>query len=158
MMHPVRIRHSRTLIHRQPENFLFYNVFTRENATYFLRKSSSPFSLQELRPLTPLKEKNRFTSLTVIGMTKIMCNNKAFHGQHRIEKSYNVGDIVWLQLNKERLHGPSKKIKDLQYDPFEVLEKVGDNAYILNLPPYMHIYSIVNVENLKLYEPSMLDQ
>jgi hypothetical protein len=32
------------------------------------------------------------------------------------------------------------------------------NAYRLSLPPYMHIYSIVNVDNLKLYEPSMLDQ
>jgi hypothetical protein len=56
-------------------NFLFYRVFTRENATCFLRKSSSPFSLQELRPLTPLKAIDRFTSLTVIGMMKIMCNN-----------------------------------------------------------------------------------
>ena len=25
-------------------------------------------------------------------------------------------------------------------------------------PPYMCIYSVVNVKNLKLYEPSMLDQ
>jgi hypothetical protein len=55
-------------------NFLFNKVFTRENATSFLRKSSSPFSFQELRPLTPLKEIDRFTSLTVIGMKKIMCN------------------------------------------------------------------------------------
>jgi hypothetical protein len=69
-----------------------------------------------------------------------------------------VGDRVWLQLNKERLQGPGKKIKALWYGPFEVLEKVGDNAYRLNLPPYMHIYSVVNVENMKLYEPSMLDQ
>jgi hypothetical protein len=69
-----------------------------------------------------------------------------------------VGDIVWLQLNKERLQGPGKKIKDLWYGPFVVLEKVGDNTYTLILPPYMHIYSIVDVENLKLYEPSMLDQ
>jgi hypothetical protein len=38
------------------------------------------------------------------------------------------------------------------------LEKVGDNSYRLSIPPYMHIYSIMNVENLKLYEPSMLDQ
>jgi hypothetical protein len=38
------------------------------------------------------------------------------------------------------------------------LEKVGDNAYKLSLPPYMRIYSILNVENLKLYEPFMLDQ
>jgi hypothetical protein len=38
------------------------------------------------------------------------------------------------------------------------LEKVGYNSYKLNVPPYMCIYSIVNVENLKLYEPSMFDQ
>jgi hypothetical protein len=35
---------------------------------------------------------------------------------------------------------------------------VGDNSYKLNIAPYMHIYSIVNVENIKLYKPSMLDQ
>jgi hypothetical protein len=58
----------------QPVNFLFYRVFTKENATSFLRKSSSPFLLQELGPLTLLKETDRFTSLTVIGMKKIMCN------------------------------------------------------------------------------------
>jgi hypothetical protein len=68
-----------------------------------------------------------------------------------------VGDKVWLQLNKERIQGPSKNIKALQYDPFEVLEKVGDNSYRLSLPPYMRIYLTMNVENLKLYEPSMLD-
>ena len=38
------------------------------------------------------------------------------------------------------------------------MENVGDNSYQLNLPPYMCIYSAVNVDNLKLYEPSMLDQ
>jgi hypothetical protein len=37
------------------------------------------------------------------------------------------------------------------------LGKVYDNSYNLILPPYMRIYSVVNVENLKLYEPSMLD-
>ena len=38
------------------------------------------------------------------------------------------------------------------------MDNIGDNAYQLSLPPYMCIYSIINVENLKLYEPSMLDQ
>ena len=61
-------------------------------------------------------------------------------------------------MNKKRLQGLGKKIKALRYGPFEILEKVGDNSYRLSLPPYMRIYSIVNVENLKLYEPSMLDQ
>jgi hypothetical protein len=53
--------------------------------------------------------------------------------------------------------GSGKNIKALWYAPFEVLEKVGDTTYRIDLPPYMHIYSIVNVDNLKLYEPSMLD-
>jgi len=61
-----------------------------------------------------------------------------------------------VQLNKERIYG--KNIKFIWYGPFEVVEKVGDNSYRLILPPYMHIYLVVNVENLKLYEPSMLDQ
>jgi hypothetical protein len=60
----------------QPANFPFYRVFTRENETSFLRKSSSPFFLHKLRPLTPLKAIDRFTSLTVIGMMKIMCNRE----------------------------------------------------------------------------------
>jgi hypothetical protein len=55
---------------------IFNRVFIKENATSFLKKSSSPFFLQELRPLTPLKTTNRFTTLTVIGMMKIMCNNQ----------------------------------------------------------------------------------
>ena len=38
------------------------------------------------------------------------------------------------------------------------MEKVDDNSYKHNIPPYMHIYLVVNVENINLYEPYMLDQ
>jgi hypothetical protein len=82
---------------------------------------------------------------------------KARHDHHRTEKTFRVGGRVWSLLNKERLEGLGKNIKALRYGPFEVLEKVGDNAYRLILPQYMHIYSVVNVDNLKLYEPSMLE-
>jgi len=83
---------------------------------------------------------------------------KVRHDQHRTEKFFKLADRVWLQLNKERLQGLGKKIKASRYGPFEILEKVGDNAYQLKLPPYMHIYLLVNVENLKLYDSSMLSQ
>ena len=36
------------------------------------------------------------------------------------------------------------------------MEQVSENAFRLNLLKYMNIYSVVNVEHLKLYEPSML--
>ena len=35
----------------------------------------------------------------------------ARHDQHRVEKTFKVGDRVWLHLNKERLQGPSKNYK-----------------------------------------------
>jgi hypothetical protein len=68
---------------------------------------------------------------------KSICKYKARHDQHKTKKSFKVG--VWLQLNKERLQGLGKKIKDFGYGSFEVLERVGDNTYRLSLPPYMCI-------------------
>jgi hypothetical protein len=61
MMQHARIRNSLTLAIMKLANFLFYRVFTKENETSFLRRSSSPLSLQELRSLTPLKATYRFT-------------------------------------------------------------------------------------------------
>jgi hypothetical protein len=64
----------RTPIAGQGVTILLIRVFTKENMISSLKKSSSPFFPQEFRPLIPLKTTDRFTSLTVIGMMKIMCN------------------------------------------------------------------------------------
>jgi hypothetical protein len=64
--------HFHTLDIVQPVEILLNRVFTKENPISSLRQSSSPFFLQEFRLLTPMKEKNRFTSLTVIVVMKIM--------------------------------------------------------------------------------------
>ena len=73
-------------------------------------------------------------------------------------RKYSRWERKYGYLNKENIHGSSQKIKDMRYGPFDILEKVGDNSYKHDLPPYLHIYSLVNGENLKLYEPSMLYQ
>ena len=75
-MKRVEIRHRRILCIVQLAAIFLNRVFTKENETSFLRKSSSPFSLQELKPLNPMKEIDKFISLMVIGMKKIMCNNE----------------------------------------------------------------------------------
>jgi hypothetical protein len=41
-----------------------------------------------------------------------------------------VGDRVWFHHNKEHIQGSGKKIKVLQYGPFEMLEEVGGNALL----------------------------
>ena len=65
---------------------------------------------------------------------------------------------MWIYLCRERLQGASKKLKHLRYGPFEIIEQVNENAFGLKIPPYMQINSVVNVEYLKLFEPSMLDE
>ncbi|XP_024200619.1 uncharacterized protein LOC112203956 [Rosa chinensis] len=65
--------------------------------------------------------------------------------------------MVWLMLSKERLHGVGKKLKPIRYGPFKIFKKIGDNAFQLELPPYMQMYSVINAEYLKPFEPSLLD-
>jgi hypothetical protein len=36
------------------------------------------------------------------------------------------------------------------------LEKSGTNAFHLDIPTYMQIYSVANVENLELFEPPVI--
>ena len=36
------------------------------------------------------------------------------------------------------------------------MEKIGDNSFKLDFPSYMQIYSVVNVENLRLYKPPLI--
>jgi len=55
------------------------------------------------------------------------------------------------------MQGEGKKLKPIRYGPFRILEKVGENAFRLDLPTYMHIYSDVNVDCLRLFEPSMIE-
>ena len=83
---------------------------------------------------------------------------KARHDKHRVPCDFQVGDRVWLHLGKERFKGEGRKLKARRYGPFTILKKYGDNAFQLDLPPYMSIYSVVNADKLKLFEPSMLDE
>jgi len=72
---------------------------------------------------------------------------KARHDKHRIEHSFQVGDQVWLYISKDRMQGEGKKLKPIRYGPFKILEKIGENAFCLDFPTYMHIYSVVNAKN-----------
>ena len=73
-----------------------------------------------------------------------------------VDHQFQVGDRVWLHINKERLKGEGKKLKPIHYGPFTILEKSVTNAFCLHLPPYMHIYSVVNIDKLKPFEPPMI--
>ena len=62
-----------------------------------------------------------------------------------------------MHISKERMQGEGKNLKPIRYGPFKIIKKVGNNVFQLDLPSYMKIYSVVNVENLCLYEPPLID-
>ena len=90
-------------------------------------------------------------------LEKSQSKYKTRHAKHRVDHSFQVGDEFWLYISKERLKEEGIKMKPIRYGPFEILEKIGNNAFHLNLPPYMQMYEVVNVENLRLYEPPLID-
>jgi hypothetical protein len=54
-----------------------------------------------------------------------------------------------------------KEIDSIPYDmePSLFWRKEGLTLFRLDIPPYMNIYSVLNVENLKLFEsPMIMDQ
>jgi len=74
-----------------------------------------------------------------------------------MEHSFQVGDQVWLYISKDRMQGEGKKLKPISYGPFNILEKTGENDFHLDLPAYMHIYSVVNADFLRLFKPSLIE-
>ena len=55
------------------------------------------------------------------------------------------------------LQGPHRKLHPLHYGPYKIIKKVGENAFELNLPPFLGVHLVFNVELLKPYFPPLLD-
>ena len=73
--------------------------------------------------------------------------------QTRRRITFQPGDWLWIHLRKERF--PHEKISKLQPrddGPFEVLEKIGDNAYKVDLRGKYNVSSTFNVADLSLYD------
>jgi len=72
--------------------------------------------------------------------------------KHRKQALFQLGDLVWVHLRKERFPTKRKsKLKPWTDGPFQVLEKVSDNAYKVDLPGDYGVSCTVNVANLKPY-------
>jgi Chromo (CHRromatin Organisation MOdifier) domain len=56
--------------------------------------------------------------------------------------AYRPGDKVWLEGKFIPTTRPSKKLEDLRYGPFTIIEKVGPAAYRLKLPPSWRIHPV----------------
>jgi hypothetical protein len=66
--------------------------------------------------------------------------------------TFEPGDLVWLHLRKDRFPTlRSSKLMPRAAGPFKVLQKINDNAYVLDLPAEYGVSSSFNVADLKSY-------
>jgi hypothetical protein len=82
---------------------------------------------------------------------------KQRHDQHRVPHKFQVGDKVWLHLQKERLTGPHRKLRPLHYGSYTITKAMGDNSFELNIPPFLGLHPVFNVDLLRPYFPPLLD-
>ena len=77
--------------------------------------------------------------------------------QHRSEREFAVRDLVYLklQLYIQSTVAPraNAKLSFRFYGPFNVLARVGNVAYRLELPPQCRIHPVVHVSQLKQHVP-----
>jgi hypothetical protein len=73
--------------------------------------------------------------------------------KHRKPMTFNEGDLVWIHLRKERF--PAKRRSKLlprADGPFKVLQRIGENAYKIELPGEYGVSATFNVSDLAPYE------
>ena len=92
----------------------------------------------------------------------ILRNNEKYNKQankHRKPAAFKEGDLVWIHLRKERF--PSKrssKLKPRADGPFRVLQRIGENAYKIELPGDYGVSATFNVSDLSPYYENQEDQ
>jgi hypothetical protein len=73
--------------------------------------------------------------------------------RHRIERNFEVGDLVFLRLRPYRQSSLKKsgaeKLKPKFYGPYRIMHRVGEVAYELELPEGSKIHNVLHVPCLK---------
>jgi hypothetical protein len=82
---------------------------------------------------------------------------KQHHDQHCVPHKFKVGDKIWLHLKKECLTRPHQKLHPLCYGLYTITKVVGDNSFELNIPPFLGLHPMFNVDILQPYFPPLLD-
>ena len=98
--------------------------------------------------IRPSEEMSQLHEVLQAEMTQAQLWHKDYYdAQRKPDPNLQSGDMVWLLPRNIRTTRPCKKLDYKKIGPFKILEKIGSNAYKLELPPTMKIHNTFHISH-----------
>jgi hypothetical protein len=112
---------------------------------------------EQLSPQRFLQQIAQRHSVVTSSLKATQDHAKKHHDKERTFMAFQRGEQVSLHLHKKRFKGHQQSSANQILSVYNT-HKIGENAYRLDMPPQMGIHNVINVNNLKLFEPSLLEE